>query len=134
MSLTDGLKLAPRRASLPLGGAPMRVRDSSGGVTLQVVAGNHAVFLGFDLADDARDQCLGFAVERTDHTENERYWLSGFKTFQSVVPVPSPTTIYSTRDHPLQTFYWGDYTAKPAHRYTYRVVPRYGAPKNLADR
>jgi len=103
-------------------------------MTVQAVSGNHAVFFGFDLSEEARPGCLGFAVHRTDHTENEQYWLAGFKTFKSVVPLPDPNTIYSARDHPMQTFYWGDYTAKPAHDYTYRVVPRYGDPKNLVDR
>lgn len=112
----------------------MRKRVENGGVTVQAIAGNHAIFFGFDLAPDALSDCLGFAVHRTDHTDNEQYWLSGFKTFKSVIPVPNESTIYSTRDHPLQTFYWGDYTAKPGHDYTYRVVPRYGTPKNLEDR
>jgi len=112
----------------------MRATQTSGGVTARAVAGNHAVFLGFNLDAGARAGCLGFAVYRVDHTESEQYWLAGFKTFRSVVPVPDPNTVYSTLDHPLQTFYWGDYTAKPAHEYSYRIVPRYGAPKNLADR
>jgi hypothetical protein len=111
----------------------VRRRAASGGLTVQAIAGNHAVFLGLDLAENVRAGCLGFALEREDHTEDERYWLSGFKTFRSVVPDPDPSTWYSTRDHPLQTFYWGDYSAKPSHRYTYRVVPRYGQPGNLTD-
>lgn len=105
-----------------------------GGVTVQAIAGNHAVFFGLDLDQAALPDCLGFALHRTDHTENEQYWIPAFKTFKSIVPVPDESAVYSTRDHPLQTFYWGDYTAKPAHDYTYRVVPRYGKPKNLVDR
>jgi phosphatidylserine/phosphatidylglycerophosphate/cardiolipin synthase-like enzyme len=112
----------------------MRKRDSSGGVTLQAIAGNNAVFLGFDLDAAARKGCLGFALHREDHTEGEQYWLSSFKTFQSVVPHPSPDHQYSTLDHPIQSFYWGDYSAKPKHTYTYRLVPRYGTPKNLTSK
>jgi phosphatidylserine/phosphatidylglycerophosphate/cardiolipin synthase-like enzyme len=111
----------------------MRKHSATGGVTVQAVAGDYAVLLGMDLTAATLTGCLGFAIERTDHTEAEQYWLSGFKTFRSVVPVPDPNTIYSTRDHPVQTFYWGDYTTKPNHQYTYRVVPRYGTPKNLVD-
>ena len=37
----------------------------------------------------------------------------------------------STADHPIQSFQWGDYTARPATRYQYRIVPAYGAPKLL---
>ena len=31
----------------------------------------------------------------------------------------------------MQTFRWGDYTAKPDHRYTYRVVALTGSPGQL---
>ncbi|MDP9221752.1 MAG: hypothetical protein M3P23_14610, partial [Actinomycetota bacterium] len=112
----------------------MRKRATGGGVTAQAIAGTHSVFFGLDLDTAARSQCLGFAIHREDHTEKEQYWLAGFKTFESVVPVPSSTAFYSTRDHPVQSFYWGDYTVKPGHRYTYRIVPRYTAPKNLVDK
>jgi phosphatidylserine/phosphatidylglycerophosphate/cardiolipin synthase-like enzyme len=113
----------------------MRKRVESGGVTVQAVAGNHAVFFGLDLAEAVREGCLGVSVHRIDHdpAKPEQYWLSGFKTFRSVVPNPDPKAFYSTRDHPMQTFYWSDYTAKPGHDYTYRFVPRYGEPKNLQD-
>lgn len=112
----------------------MRKRVSTGGVTVQAVAGNHAVFFGFDLDDTARPGCLGFGIHRTDHTENEDHWIAGFKTFKSVVPVPDPATIYPSSDQPFQTFYWGDYTAKPGHDYTYRIVPRYGPPQSLSEK
>jgi phosphatidylserine/phosphatidylglycerophosphate/cardiolipin synthase-like enzyme len=113
----------------------MRKRVSEGGVTVQGISGNHAVFFGLDLDPDARDGCLGWSVHRVDHSSPtpEQYWMSGFKTFRSVVPQPDPKTFYSSRFHPMQTFYWSDYTAKPGHDYTYRFVPRYGAPKDLQD-
>jgi hypothetical protein len=111
----------------------VRARSVSGGVTVQAVAGNHGVFLGLGLDPAAQQGCLGFAIHRTDHTDGEQYWLSGFKTFRSVVPIPDPEQMYSSRDHPVQSFYWGDYSAKPAHEYEYRIVPRYGTPKNLVD-
>jgi phosphatidylserine/phosphatidylglycerophosphate/cardiolipin synthase-like enzyme len=111
----------------------VRKRVSNGGLTVQGIAGNHAIFFGFDLAAEARSGCLGFSVHRIDHSSvpPEQYWMSGFKTFRSVVPQPDPKIFYSTRDHPIQSFYWSDYTAKPGHDYTYRFVPRYGMPKNL---
>jgi hypothetical protein len=114
----------------------MRRRVSSGGVTVQAIAGNNAVFFGLDLDDDTRAGCLGFSVHRTDHdpVQPEAYWLRGFKTFRSVVPQPDPNNFYSTREHPIQGFAWSDYTAKPGHQYTYRFVPRYGMPKTLSDR
>jgi hypothetical protein len=112
----------------------MRKRVAGGGVTVQAVAGNHAVYFGVDLTDAARAGCMGFAVHRTDNADPQSgRWLSAFKTFKSVVPNPDPTATYLTTEHPLQTFYWGDYTTKPGHDYTYRFVPRYGPPNNLAD-
>jgi hypothetical protein len=111
----------------------MRARSVSGGVTVQAIAGSNGVFLGFDLDQALLAGCLGFAIYRTDHTENEAYWLSGFKTFRSVVPAPDPTKMYLSDSYPIQSFWWGDYSAKPAHDYTYLVVPRYGAPGNLTS-
>ncbi|MGH2580071.1 MAG: phospholipase D-like domain-containing protein [Actinomycetota bacterium] len=112
----------------------MRRRVEGGGLAVQAIAGTHSVFLAFDVDSSLRPNLLGFSLFREDHREQERYWLSGFKTFRSVVPFPDPATKYSTRDHPLQTFQWGDFSAKPGYRYTYLVVPRFGEPKNLEDR
>ena len=36
-----------------------------------------------------------------------------------------------TSEHPIQTFQWGDYTAKSATTYRYKVVPVYGKSKLL---
>ena len=33
--------------------------------------------LGRDATDAMRKDCLGFASHREDHTESERYWMSG---------------------------------------------------------
>lgn len=38
---------------------------------------------------------------------------------------------FSLRQHPVQGFQWGDYTAKPEHTYTCTVVARGGAPGAL---
>src|SRR5206468_1357259 len=41
-------------------------------------------------------------------------------------------TTMPTSEHPIQSFQsfqWGDYTAKPATIYRYKVVPVYGKPK-----
>lgn len=108
----------------------MRISGVQGGLLVQVIAGDHAVFFGFDLSAAARIGCLGFALHRVDHTENEAYWIPGFKTFRSVVPNPASTVIYTTNQHPVQGMWWGDYSAKPAHDYTYKVVPVYGTPAN----
>lgn len=112
----------------------MRQRIESGGLTVSAVAGNHAVFLGFDLTDEARDGCLGFAVQREDLTDDTTRWLSGFKTFKSQVPDPALTATYRTDAQPIQSMWWGDYTTKPGHQYRYTVLPRYGTPAELTSR
>jgi phosphatidylserine/phosphatidylglycerophosphate/cardiolipin synthase-like enzyme len=111
----------------------MRRRVSTGGVTLQAISGTDGVFLAWDLDAAVRPGCLGFAISRRDHTAGEEYWITGFKTFRSMIPVPRATTQYSSHEHPVQSFYWGDYSAKPGHEYTYRLVPRYGTPARLED-
>lgn len=114
----------------------MRKTESAKGLTVQAVAGTHAVLLGFDLEgiDTAPppSDLLGFAIRRTDHTEDERAWLRGLKAFASVVPAPAPGDTYSLRRHPIQGFQWGDYTAKPDHTYTYRVAALHGRPAQPA--
>jgi hypothetical protein len=74
---------------------------------------------------------LGFAVERVDATENEQYYVYGFKVFPSVIPQPTPQTVVSTFEHPVQSFVWDDFTAKPARKYKYAFHPLKGKPKNL---
>lgn len=109
----------------------MRLRKKNRGISVQGIAGPYVVLLGFDVTAAKRKGLLGFAIHRVDHTENEAYWLRGFRTFEATEPNPPPGTLVSTMEHPVQAFNWGDYTAKPDHRYTYTVYPVYGTPANL---
>ena len=111
----------------------MRKRDSNAGISLNAISGTNVVFLGFDVSEERRPNLLGFAVHRTDRTENEQYWLQSFRTFEETLPNPPPGSFVSTNEHPVQAFSWGDYTAKPGHLYTYKVVPKYGTPGNMTD-
>jgi phosphatidylserine/phosphatidylglycerophosphate/cardiolipin synthase-like enzyme len=111
----------------------MRNRKVRDGVTVNAIAGTHVVLLGLNLADSKRDGCLGFAIQREDHTENERYWLKGMKTFPTTDPGLGPGGQVSSRQHPFQAFQWADYSAKPDHDYTYTVVPLAGTPGNLHE-
>src|SRR5262245_35377666 len=110
---------------------PVRSKVRSGPLSVHAVAGSYVVLLGFDLDSSALDGLLGFAIERTDHDEDERYWLLGFKTFAETDPALPPGSSVSTLEHPVQDFQWGDFTAKPEHTYTYRVVALRGKPKKL---
>ena len=111
----------------------MRVYGRRKGISVLAISGTYVVQLAFDVTAAKRKGLLGFAIHRQDHTEDEQYWLRGFKTFKQTFPNPSPGSLVSTLEHPVQGFLWGDYTAKPDHKYTYTVVPMYGQPKNLKE-
>ena len=111
----------------------MRKRRTASGLTVNAIAGTHVAVLGLDLSDAKRKNCLGFAIQREDHTEDERYWMQGMKTFQATDPGLGPGGQVSSREHPFQSFQWSDYSAKPDHDYTFNVIPLYGTPENLTE-
>lgn len=110
----------------------MRQKASKGGFDLFAVTGTHVVLLAIDATSAARRGLLGFAIKRTDAAANQPYWLKGLKVFREAVPQPRPGQRYSTLEHPIQSFLWGDYSAKPGRTYSFIVRPVYGAPKNLS--
>ena len=98
---------------------------------IYAVSGTYAIILSFDMKEADTKGLLGFTVEREDHTENEKYTLPGLKRFIETAPNPVPGQLFSTREHPVQSFLWEDFTAKPKHDYTYSVTPVKGKPKKL---
>jgi phosphatidylserine/phosphatidylglycerophosphate/cardiolipin synthase-like enzyme len=102
-----------------------------GGYQVFAVSGTNTISFGIDYDDANRKGLLGFAVERIDPTENQRFFMFGFKVFPSVVPKPDEKTAVKTFDHPVQSFVWDDFTAKPGRDYEYVFHPLKGAPKNL---
>jgi hypothetical protein len=111
----------------------MRVTKTNGGLKVHAVAGTYVVLLGFDLAEADCDGLLGFSIHRTDHTENEAYYLTGMKAFAETDPGFPPGLQYSTKDHPIQSFQWADYSAKPGHHYTYTITAKKGTPAHLTS-
>ena len=111
----------------------MRNRKDSQGLSVQAIAGTHVVLLGIDMPKAQCPGLLGFAIRRHDHTEGESYWLTGFKTFESVEPHPAAGVAYSTHVHPIQGFTWSDFSAKPGYDYTYEVVAMRGTPAAPTD-
>ncbi|MFW9994088.1 MAG: phospholipase D-like domain-containing protein [Candidatus Odinarchaeota archaeon] len=109
----------------------IRKRNENGKLSVHAIAGNYVVLLGINAEEEITDKLLGFAIYRIDHTENEEYYLKGFKTFKEVEPNPQPGSLVSTLEHPVQAFLWGDYTAKPAHSYTYKMESMYDDPRDL---
>jgi len=105
--------------------------EKTDGYQVFAVSGTNTVSFGIDFAKADTKGLLGFAVERSDPTENERYFMFGFKVFPSVIPHPDNKTTVNTFDQPVQSFVWDDFTAKPDRRYAYFFHPLKGTPKNL---
>src|SRR5688572_18945487 len=101
------------------------------GIQVFAVSGINTVSFGIDADPAARAGLLGFAVERWDPTENDRRMMQGYKVFRSLVGSPGKNTAVSTRDHPVQSFVWDDFTAKPDRDYEYSFYPIKGRPANL---
>ena len=102
-----------------------------GGYQVFAVSGTNTVSFGIDFAHADTKGLLGFAVERIDPAENQRYYAYGFKVFPSVVPHPDGKATVTTHDHPIQSFVWDDFTAKDGRVYKYLFHPLKGTPKNI---
>ncbi|HYN00067.1 MAG TPA: phospholipase D-like domain-containing protein, partial [Aestuariivirgaceae bacterium] len=109
----------------------MRVTKTNGGLKVHALAGSYVVLLGFDMPQADCDGLLGFSIHRVDHTENEAGFLTGMKAFAETDPGLPAGSQYSTREHPIQSFQWADYTAKPGHDYTYTITALKGRPTDL---
>lgn len=109
----------------------MRKTKTTDGLKVHAIAGTYVVTLGFDLPEEDCTGLLGFSIHRTDHTENEAYYLEGMKAFAETDPGFPPGSQYPTSEHPIQSFQWADYTAKPGHDYTYVVTALKGTPADL---
>ncbi|GIL18919.1 MAG: hypothetical protein DWB56_12370 [Candidatus Jettenia sp.] len=51
----------------------MRERNQQGSISVNAIAGTYVVLLGINMKEDACKGLLGFAIERTDRTEEEHY-------------------------------------------------------------
>ena len=109
----------------------MRVAGASDGLKVHAVAGTYVVLLGLDLPEADCAGLLGFSIHRRDHTEDTAGFLSAMKAFAETDPGFPPGSLYSTEHHPIQSFQWADYSAKPGHSYSYRITALKGTPANL---
>lgn len=112
----------------------MRKLVKTNGLTVNAVAGNYVVFFGLDIAAQRRKGLLGFAFQRTDHTEDEVTWLRGMKSFAIAAADSWPGQNFSTFEQPVQGFQWADYSVKPGRKYTYAVHAMYGKPGKLVSK
>ncbi|MBI5025669.1 MAG: hypothetical protein HZC12_02865 [Nitrospirae bacterium] len=101
------------------------------GYTIYAVSGVNTISFAIDFEDADTAGLLGFSIERHDLENDERYFIRGFKVFKEIIPHPNKNTEVSTFDHPVQSFVWDDFTAKPNNRYEYFFYPIKGKPKNL---
>lgn len=110
----------------------MRVAKTKNGLKVYAVSGTYVVTLGFDLPKAQCAGLRGFAIHRADHTSDEAGYMQGMKAFAETDPgFPAPAH-YSTREQPIQSFQWADYSAEPGHEYTYTVSALKGDPSDLA--
>lgn len=121
----------------------MRVTATQGDFSAKVIAGTYTILIALNCSDESRKGLLGFAFQREvlgkKNGEGPK-WLRSQKVFKSLVPNPkeardpqdpSKPMRFSTLDHPVQSFLWGDYTATPNTRYKFSIVPMYGKPGKL---
>jgi len=101
------------------------------GYTAYAVSGTNTVSFAIDFDDADTKGLLGFAVERADPAENQRYYMYGYKVFKELVPNPTPNMSVSTFDHPVQSFVWDDFTAEPGRTYEYFFHPLKGSPQHI---
>ena len=102
-----------------------------GGYQIFAITGVNTVSFAINGAGANTKGLLGFAVERHDPKENQKYYMLGYKVFRSVIPKPDRKTTVSTFDHPVQSFIWDDFTAKDGYKYEYIFHPLKGTPKNI---
>lgn len=110
----------------------MRFKSAKTG-PYQVLAVSGTNTISFAIAADKAGTkgLLGFAVERSDPEGKQDFYAFGFKVFPSLIPKPDDKTRVKTSRHPVQSFVWDDFTAKPDHKYEYVFHPLKGTPKTL---
>src|SRR3954454_14172176 len=97
------------------------------GVQAFAVSGVNTISCAITATEEAKKGLLGFAVERGLNGAKFEF-QPGFKVFRSLEPHPTEATRVSTKDHPVQSFVWDDFTAAPESEYVYRFHPIRGKP------
>ena len=109
----------------------MRFRKTENGLTVTAICGTTCCLLSFDMDAKKTKKFLGFAIEREDKTENEKYFLKGFKYFEETGSNIGNGQLFTTFEQPIQSFLWEDFTVKAKHQYIYTIIPVFGKPKLL---
>jgi phosphatidylserine/phosphatidylglycerophosphate/cardiolipin synthase-like enzyme len=108
----------------PPGEGPMRFKSPKTAVgQVFAVSGTNTISFAIAASEQTKKGLLGFAVERSDPAEGERDFMWGFKVFEKLIPDPAPDLQVRTDQHPVQSFSWDDFTAKPGRTYEYFFHP-----------
>ncbi len=110
----------------------MRISNTTNGLKVQAIAGNYVVMLGIDLSKQKCNGLLGFSIHRSDG-DKDAFYLKAMKAFTETDPGFPSGSLYSTEHHPIQSFQWADYSAKPGATYTYTITALKGEPDNLTN-
>ena len=110
----------------------MRFKSAkTGPYQVLAVSGTNTISFAISADKAGTKGLLGFAVERSDPDAEQDFYAFGFKVFPSLIPKPDDKTRVKTSRHPVQSFVWDDFTAKPDHKYEYVFHPLKGTPKKL---
>lgn len=110
----------------------MRKQEADGPLRVSAIAGTRVVLMAIDIAPADRNGLRGFAFQVS--SGGQTHWLTGTKYFEALVPNSVQGAKYSTLQHPIQSFLWSDYEAKPDTEYEYTIIAMYGEPGALDPR
>ena len=100
----------------------MKAFVKGGKISVQAISGTHVVLLGLNATARGKKGLIGFGISRKDKATKEIRYLKGYQYFENgKIGADSMT-------NPIQSFLWGDYTAKPGNKYIYTITPFYGTP------
>ncbi len=110
--------------------------SQNGDFRVRVISGTRTILMALNCPDARRKGLRGFAFHRTVKGAGEGRWLRSQKVFRTLVPDPKKLVngkkqVFTTFEHPVQSFIWSDYTAEPGKTYEIRIVPMYGTPGAL---
>lgn len=108
----------------------------NGDFQVRVVAGTRTILMALNCPEARRKGLRGFAFYRKLKGAADGKWLRSQKVFQKLVKDPkklvdSKRQVFTTLDHPIQSFIWSDYTAEPGKTYEFKIKPMYGKPGEL---
>lgn len=110
--------------------------SSNGDFELKVISGTRTILMALNCPESRRKGFRGFAFYRQQRGSEQGKWLRSQKVFKSLVPDPRKLVgghrqVFTTLEHPVQSFIWSDYTAEPGSTYSFRILPMYGKPGAL---